>query len=118
MTKKDTTKQALLIDGPRRADWRLVTVTDYRDIQQHLGGSFEDAWVVDQLTVYVHADGLVQHPPFVRAVQKQPNALYPDGVMILHGPVVVMGPPTDDGDDTSFTPDHQALAELIFLPVE
>jgi hypothetical protein len=117
-----TTLTALLIDGPRRADWRMVEVAGdvdagLADLQRCVGGAIEYTWVVDGLTVYGHEEGLFRYEPFVRAVQRQPNALYGDGVMVLHGPTIVLGPGDANGRDTSFTPDMMKLAELVFVPV-
>ena len=91
---------------------------DYRAIRRVVGGGFEGVGVVEGLTVFVNADGLSSHPPYVRAIQAAPNPLYPGGVMIIHGPVVVMGPTDDDGHTTGFTPALLPLAERVFRPVE
>jgi hypothetical protein len=110
------TKEALLIDGPRREDWRIVTATESEDIENHLRGSFEVVWVATGLTVLINAEGRRDYPPFVRAVQAEPNPLYPDGVMILHGPVLVFGPIRGE-QETSFTSKLLPLAEVVFLPM-
>lgn len=88
---------------PVRGDPREIDVIDWRTLGKAVGGWIEIAPTPGSpFTMYVNEEGKIDGLPFNPRADRLANR-YRDWKDPLMGDVVLVGPPTRDGEDTPFT---------------
>jgi len=90
---------------PVQGEPQEVEVEDWRDLGKLVGGWIEIAPTPGSpFTMYVNEEGKINGLPFNPRADRLANR-YRTWEDPLVGPAVLVGPPTDAGDDTAFTLD-------------
>ena len=95
------------VDGTRT----YPGIPDYKDLRYLVGGHVEAVALPDGMTMYVNEEGkLMGLPMNGRATLLMP---YPGDYIV--GVAVIVGSPTEDGEDTGLTPAQLEILDA-FLP--